>query len=105
MDFVWNWNGLDQREQEIRSGDAIGFLFELGEGEFQGAVDGGEKIELSFRRRHFGDIDVEEADRAGLELLPVGQSPSMSGSRLIPCLWRQRCSDERVRCGIVACNA
>jgi len=29
---------------------------------------------------------------------------SVSGSRLIPCLYRQRCSENRVRCRIVSCG-
>ena len=33
-----------------------------------GAVDRDEEIELALRRLHFGDVDVEEADRIGLEL-------------------------------------
>ena len=36
--------------------------------------------------------------------LPLGLLPSTSGSREISWRCRQRCSDERVRCGIVACS-
>jgi hypothetical protein len=46
---------------------------ELSDRELGGAVDGDEEIELALRRLHLGDVDVEEADRIGLEL-PLGRS-------------------------------
>ena len=49
----------------------FGFAFELGEGDLRGAVYGHEKIELSLLGSDLGDVDVEEADRIGLELLLV----------------------------------
>src|SRR5262249_5521872 len=54
---------------------------------------------------HFSDIDVEVADRVPLEpfLRPV--SPSIAGSLLISWRWNSRCSDDRVRCGMVAWRA
>ena len=45
---------------------------QLCKGELRRAVYGDEKIKLSFRRLHFGDVDVEKADRIGLELLLRG---------------------------------
>jgi hypothetical protein len=41
----------------------------LHEGELAGAVDGHEEVEFSFGGLNLGDIDVEEADRVGFELL------------------------------------
>jgi hypothetical protein len=40
----------------------------LSTSELGDAVDRDEEIELALRRLHFGDVDVEEADRIGLEL-------------------------------------
>jgi hypothetical protein len=45
----------------------------LDEGELRGAVDGGQKIELALLGPDFGDIDMEVADRIGLELLVPGR--------------------------------
>ena len=67
VDFVRD--GFDERGEEGRSGDAIGFLDKLNEGELRRAVDGDEKVELSLGGLHFGDVDVEEADGIGFEPL------------------------------------
>ena len=45
VDFVRD--GFDERGEEGRSGDAIGFLDQLNEGELRRAVDGDEEVELS----------------------------------------------------------
>ena len=103
VDFVRD--GFDERDEEGRSGDAIGFLDQLNEGELRRAVDGDEEVELSLGGLHFGDVDVEEADGIGFEPLLRRMSPSMSTSRPIPCRCRQRCNDDRVRCGMVGCSA
>ena len=58
VDFVRD--GFDERDEEGRSGDAIGFLDQLNEGELRRAVDGDEEVELSLGSLHFGDVDVEE---------------------------------------------
>ena len=102
VDFVRD--GFDERDEEGRSSDAIGFLDKLNEGELRRAVDGDEEVELSLGSLHFGDVDMEEADRS-LNFFFAGLSPSMSTSRPIPCLCRQRCNDDRVRCGMVGCSA
>lgn len=60
-------NGLDQGHEEGRCRDARGFLDQLHEGKLAGPVDGHEEMELSLGRPDLGDVDVEEADRAGLE--------------------------------------
>ncbi len=70
MDFIRD--SLDQGEKKSRRCDAIGFVGDLDEGEFRCAVYRDEKIELSLRRLHFGDVDVKEADRIRFELLLRG---------------------------------
>ena len=45
---------------------------QLDEGELGGAVDGDEQVELAFGGSHLGDVDMEVADRIGLELLLGG---------------------------------
>ncbi len=65
MDLVGHC--FDEGCEEGRCGDAVGFVHQLDEGEFAGPVDGNEEIELSFGGLHFGDVDVEEPDRIGLE--------------------------------------
>ena len=42
--------------------------YELNEGEFRRSVDGNEEVELAFRSSHLGEVDMEVADRIGLEL-------------------------------------
>ena len=49
--------------------DRIGLVDELDEGKLRGPVDSDIEIELAFLRPDLGDVDVEEADRVGLELL------------------------------------
>lgn len=45
---------------------------QFGEGELRGPVDGHEEIEPALLGPHLGDIDVEVADRIGLEPALVG---------------------------------
>src|SRR4051812_41510935 len=66
MDFVGN--GFDQGDQEGRCGNTIGFFGKLDEGELRSSVDRHEEVELSLGGLHFGDVDVEEADRIRPEL-------------------------------------
>src|SRR4051794_24221114 len=61
-------NGFDQGDQEGRCGNTIGFFGKLDEGELRSSVDRHEEVELSLGGLHFGHVDVEEADRIGLEL-------------------------------------
>ena len=91
----------DQSDKEGGDRHAVGALYQMNEGEFAGAVDGQEEIEFALRRSHFGDVDVKEAYRIGVELPIRRLSPSTSGR---PGSWRcrQRCRLDRVRCGIVA---
>ena len=50
-------------------------------------------------------VDMAVAYGIGLELPSRLLVPVTSGNRLIPWRCKQRCSDERIRSGIVACNA
>ncbi len=45
---------------------------EFNDDELRGAVDGHEQIELTLGGSHLCQVDVEEADRIGVELLPAG---------------------------------
>lgn len=49
---------------------AVGFLYQLRDCELAGAVDSYEEIELALFGPDLGNIDVEEANRVALELLP-----------------------------------
>ena len=62
-------HGRDQGPQEVARHPPCGFLMQLGEGELARAIDGDEQVEPPFFRMHLGDVDVEVADRVGLELL------------------------------------
>jgi hypothetical protein len=45
---------------------------ELGKGELRGPVNGHEEVELALRGPDLGNVDVEVADRVGLEALAGG---------------------------------
>ena len=60
-------HGGDQPPQEVARGVTGLVRMQLGESELRRAVDGDEEVELSLGGLHFGDVDVEEADRIGLE--------------------------------------
>jgi hypothetical protein len=62
-------NGFYQRRQEGGGGRSAGLLHKLYEGELAGPVDRNIQIQLAFGRSDFGNVDVEVADRIGLELL------------------------------------
>jgi len=97
-------DGVDQSAQEVCRHASRRTLVQLGEGELAGAIDGDEHVELAFLGPRLGDVDVEEADGVGSEFLL--RLPALDvGRRLMSCRWNSRCSDDRVRCGIVACSA
>ena len=103
MDLVGD--GGDQATQEISGGPPRDLLVQFDEGELRRPIDRDDEIELALSGSDLGEVDMEIADRIGLELVFGEASPSTCGSREIPWRLRQRCSDERVRCGIVGCSA
>ena len=62
-------DGGDQADEERRRGHASSAINELYEGKLACPINGHEKVELAFGRLDFGDVDVKEADRVGLEPL------------------------------------
>jgi len=65
-------NGPDECFEEGSGRLHIGFFHELDHSELRGPVDGHEEVEFAFGRSHFGQVDMEEADRIGVELLSPG---------------------------------
>ena len=65
-------NGCNERFKKGRSGPHVGLFDEFNHGELRGSVDGHEQVELAFGGSDLGQVDVEEADRIGIELLPPG---------------------------------
>lgn len=102
MDFVKH--GLDQGFEEFRCRNPACLLGDLNEGELRCALDRNGKVELALSCAHFGNVDMEVANG----ICPsswVFLSSFTFGKRLMRWRCRQRCSDERVRCGIVSCRA
>jgi hypothetical protein len=65
-------NGFDERFEEARGRLHIGLFNKFDHSELRGPVDGHEEVELAFGRSHLGQVDMEEADRIAVELLPPG---------------------------------
>ena len=65
-------NGFDECFEEGSGRLHIGLFHEFHHGKLRGPVDGHEEVEFAFGRSHFGQIDMEEADRIGVELLSPG---------------------------------
>ena len=63
---------LDQRLQERDGGRPVSLRVQLNERELQGAIDADIEVELALVGTDFGDVDVEGADRIGLEALLLG---------------------------------
>ena len=61
-------DGGDQAAQEVPSGAARHLLVQLDEGELRRSVDRDDEIELALSGSNLGDVDMEIADRIGLEL-------------------------------------
>lgn len=79
-------NGLNQGVEELGGGLGVGPLEKSGHGKLGSAINGHEKIELSFSRGDFGDVEVEVTDGIGFELLFLEEDESLSswGRRLMP---------------------
>jgi hypothetical protein len=69
------WNGFDERLEERGGSLHICSFDEFDHSELRGSVDGHEQVELAFGRSHLSQVDVEEADRIGVELLPASLVP------------------------------
>ena len=93
-------DGGDQAAQEVSGGLARDLLVQFDDGELRRPIDRDDEIELALSGSNLGDVDMEIAGSA-LNLRLGEASPSTCGSREIPWRCRQRCSDERVRCGMV----
>ena len=65
-------NGFNERVEEGGSGPHIRLLDELAHSELGGPVDGHQQVKLAFGGPQLGQVDVEEADRIGVEFLPPG---------------------------------
>src|SRR6516225_6998583 len=64
-------HGRDQSLQEACGARPVGLLMELGEGELGGPINRDEQVELAGFGADLGNVDVEIADRIGLELALV----------------------------------
>ena len=67
MDLVRH--SRDQRGEEGRRSNPVGFVDQLDEGEFASAVNADKEEQFALCRLHLGNVDVEVADRVGFELL------------------------------------
>ena len=65
-------HGFEHVLEELACSLSVIFFNELSNGELGRPVDADEQIELPFAGLHLCDIDVKEADRVALELLPLG---------------------------------
>ena len=65
-------NSFDERFKEGGSSPHVGLLYQFDDGELRGPVDGHEQIELAFGGPDLGQVDVKEADRISVKLLPFG---------------------------------
>src|SRR4051812_12556679 len=79
-------NSRDQSFEEGRGGGPSRLPDQLHEGELAGAIDGDVKIELAFSGLDLRDVDVEIADRIGLELFLRRLAAFDLWQRLMP--WR-----------------
>ncbi len=61
-------DGSDEGAKEIPPDPPGGFLMQFDKGELGGQVDGDQQVELALRGVDLGDVDVEVAERIGLEL-------------------------------------
>ena len=65
-------NGFNERLEEGGSSPHICLFDEFDHGKLRRPIYGHEQVEFSFGSSHFGQVDVEEADRICVELLPSG---------------------------------
>ena len=65
------WNCFNERFEERDCGLHICFFDEFDHCELRRSVDGHEQVKLAFGSPHLGQVDVEETERKGVELLPA----------------------------------
>ncbi len=65
-------NGLDESFEERCCGSLVWPFDEFDYSELRGLGDGYEQVELALGGSHLSQVDMEEADRIGVELLPLG---------------------------------
>ena len=61
-------DSLDETAQEVRGRAARHLPVQFDEGEFGGPLNRDDEMELALRGSDIGDVDMEIADRVGLEL-------------------------------------
>jgi hypothetical protein len=101
-------NGINQVTEEVGCNSTRRLPVQLDESELRGPVNGDQKIELALSGLHLGDVDMEEADRIRLELLLrdfLASDVRQASDAMALEAAMQRCSDDRVRFGMVACKA
>ena len=103
MDLVGD--GGDQAAQEVACGAARHLLVQLDEGELRRQIDGDKQVEFALRSSNLGEVDMEIADRIGLEFAFGGGFAFDLRQPGDPVALRHRGRDERVRCGMVGCRA
>ena len=79
-------NGLNKVQQELFGDGSCCPVVEFHIDKLAGPVDGNKEMKLAFCRSHFGNVDMEIANRISLELLLGALLPSTSGNRSMP--WR-----------------
>ncbi len=66
-------NSFNERFEKGGGGSRICLFDEFDHSELRRSVDGDKQVEPAFGGSHFSQVDVEEADRVGVELLPGRQ--------------------------------
>ena len=64
-------NSFNERVEEGGSSPQVGFFHEFDHSELRSPIDGDQQVELAFGGPPLGQVDVEEADRIRVELLPA----------------------------------
>jgi hypothetical protein len=112
VDFVWNSG--DQAQQEVSCDGRGSLLVQFGEDELRSSVNGHKEVEPPLLGADLGDIDVEVADRVGLELALPGLAvfdvrqprdavaPRKRPQALLTMLYRS--TDRLCRCGAAVKN-
>lgn len=98
-------NGCDQGDKEAQAITRLAFSTSCTKANSARPINRYKQVELTFGGLNLGDVNVDEADRIGFEPLLRLLVALDLRCGLMPYRCRQRCKDERVRCGIVALRA